>query len=226
MACANYFRTESSTIAQRREIAARFSVFPEKRKVVRGGAFMKVRAMLAAVLSVAATTLLAAPEANYDLVIRGGRIVDGTGNPWFYGDLAVNADRIAALGQVAGDAKRVIDATGLVVAPGFIDMHSHSDWVLLEDGNAQSKIRQGVTTEIIGESSSAGPFKGKLKPRSVSVKNTSTEITTLRDYFAAVERAGISVNIASYVGQGTIWECVMGSSFERPSPGEFKQMKQ
>jgi len=185
-----------------------------------------VRAILAAVLSIAATALSAEPEAKYDLVIRGGRIVDGTGNPWFYGDLAVNADRIVAVGRVAGDAKRAIDATGLVVAPGFIDMHSHSDWVLLEDGNAQSKIRQGVTTEIIGESSSAGPFKGKLKPRSVSVKNTSTEITTLGDYFAAAERAGISVNLASYVGQGTIWECVMGSSFERPSSGEFKQMKE
>ncbi len=175
-----------------------------------------IRVILAAVLSVAATALFAAPEANYDLVIRGGRIVDGTGNPWFYGDLAVNADRIVAVGRAAGDAKRVIDATGLVVAPGFIDMHSHSDWVLLEDGNAQSKIRQGVTTEIIGESSSAGPFKGKLKPRSVSVKNTSTEITTLRDYFAAAERAGISVNVASYVGQGTIWECVMPAHSLRP----------
>src|SRR5437899_924318 len=113
-----------------------------------------VRVILAAVLSVAATALLANPEANYDLVIRGGRIVDGTGNPWFYGDLAVNADRIAAVGRVAGDAKRLIDANGLVVAPGFIDMHSHSDWVLLEAGNAQSKIRQGGTTTIIGESTS------------------------------------------------------------------------
>src|SRR2546429_4472466 len=110
----------------------------------------------------------AGPE--YDLIIRGGKIVDGSGNPWFYGDVAAKGDRIAALGRVAGDAKRVIDASGLVVAPGFIDMHSHSDWTLLEDGNAQSKIHQGVTTEVIGESSSAGPFKGKLKPRSVSVK--------------------------------------------------------
>src|SRR5207249_700771 len=76
-------------------------------------------------------------------------------------------DRIVGVGRVRGDAKRIIDADGLVVAPGFIDMHSHSDWVLLEDGNAQSKIRQGVTTEVIGESSSAGPFKGRLKPRIV-----------------------------------------------------------
>src|SRR2546430_2649282 len=165
----------------------------------------------------------AGPE--YDMVIRHGKIVDGSGNPWFYGDVAVKGDRIAVVGRVAGDAKRMIEATGLVVAPGFIDMHSHSDWTLLEDGDAQSKIRQGVTTEIIGESSSAGPFQGKLKPRTVSVKNESIEIRALRDYFAAIERAGVSVNVASYVGEGTVWECVMGSSFDRPGPGELRQMK-
>src|SRR5204863_7378852 len=84
----------------------------------------------------------------YDVIIRNGKIVDGSGNPWFYGDVALQGDRIAAIGQVAGEGRRVIDAAGLVVAPGFIDMHSHSDWVLFEDGNAQSKIRQGVTTEV------------------------------------------------------------------------------
>src|SRR5438309_1255812 len=165
----------------------------------------------------------AGPE--YDLIIRHGKIVDGSGNPWFYGDVAVKGDRIVAIGRVGGDAKRMIDATGLVVAPGFIDMHSHSDWTLLEDGDAQSKIHQGVTTEIIGESSSAGPFQGKLKPRAVSVKNESIEIRAMRDYFDAIERAGVSVNVASYVGEGTVWECVMGSSFERPGPGELQQMK-
>ena len=105
-----------------------------------------------------------AAQPEYDLIIRGGKIIDGTANPWFQGDVAVKGDRIAVLGRVEGSAKRVIDANGLVVAPGFIDMHSHSDWVLLEDGNAESKIRQGVTTEVIGESTSAGPFTGKLKP--------------------------------------------------------------
>jgi len=170
-------------------------------------------------------TRVDAAEPTYDLILRGGKIVDGSGNPWFYGDVAATGDRIVTVGRVAGDAKRVIDASGLVVAPGFIDMHSHSDWTLLEDGNAQSKIRQGVTTEVIGESSSAGPFKGKLKPRSVSVKNEPLEIRALRDYFAAVERAGVSVNVASYVGEGTVWECVMGSSFDRPGPGELQRMK-
>src|SRR3989454_10524881 len=121
-----------------------------------------------AVISSVLTFPLFAAEAKYDLIIRGGRIVDGTDNPWFHGDVAVNGDRIVSIGRLSqGAGKREIDAKGLIVAPGFIDMHSHSDWVLLEDGNGQSKIRQGVTTEVIGESSSAGPFKGRLKPRIV-----------------------------------------------------------
>jgi len=166
----------------------------------------------------------AAPQ--YDIIIRQGMIVDGSGNPWFHGDVAIRGDRIASVGQVAGDAKRVIDASSRVVAPGFIDIHSHSDWVLFEDGGAQSKIRQGVTTEVIGEANSPGPFQGKLAPRTVSVRGEPVQIRSLSDYFAAVERAGIAVNVASYVGEGTIWECVMGSSFERPGPGEFRQMKE
>src|SRR5262245_3101403 len=85
----------------------------------------------------------------YDLVIRGGRIVDGTGSPWFRGDLAIRGDRVQLVGRVpeGAQARRTIDATGMVVAPGFIDIHSHSDSPLLEDGAGQSKIRQGVTTE-------------------------------------------------------------------------------
>ncbi len=162
---------------------------------------------------------------EYDLIIRNGKTIDGSGNPWFRGDVAISGDRIVSIGRIAGDAKRVIDATELVVAPGFIDMHSHSDWVLLEDGNAQSKIRQGVTTEVIGESTSAAPFKGKLAPRKVSVNGELVEIRTLRDYFGAIERSGISVNVASYVGEGQVWECVMGTSFDRPSPGDLDEMK-
>ena len=177
------------------------------------------------VVAVLSGLLVHSAEPPFDLIIRKGRIVDGSGNPWFYGDVGVRGDRIVAVGRIDGDAKRVIEAEGLVVAPGFIDMHSHSDWVLLADGSAQSKIRQGVTTEVIGESTSAGPSKGKLQPRTVTAKDQTVQIRALRDYFAAVERAGIAVNVASYVGEGTIWECVMGTSFDRPSPGEFQEMK-
>ena len=168
---------------------------------------------------------LRAAQPEFDLVIRHGRIVDGTGNPWFHGDVAIKGDRTVAVGQVAGAAKREIDARGLVVAPGFIDIHSHSDWLLLEDGGAPSKIHQGVTTEVLGEGSSAGPSKGKLVARPVSIQNQPAQIHTLAEYFTAVERSGIAVNVASYVGEGNVWECVMGQSFDRPGPAELQKMK-
>jgi N-acyl-D-amino-acid deacylase len=166
-----------------------------------------------------------AAEPEFDLVIRHGKIVDGTGNPWFHGDIAIKGNRIVAVGQVAGAGKREIEARGLVVAPGFIDMHSHSDWLLLEDGGAPSKVRQGVTTEVLGEGSSAGPSKGKLVPRPVSVRNKQASIHTLGEYFTTVEDSGIAVNVASYVGEGNIWQCVMGQSFDRPGPAELQKMK-
>src|SRR5437764_6598871 len=143
----------------------------------------------------------AADEPAYDLLIQGGTVVDGSGNPWFRGDVAVRGDRIAAVGRVPpGTAKRTIDAAGLVVAPGFIDMHSHSDFLLLEDGHAQSKIRQGVTTEVIGEGSSAGPYQGKLTSRRATAGGKPVSWTTLAGYFDALERSGTAVNVASYVG--------------------------
>jgi len=162
----------------------------------------------------------------YDLVIRNGKLVDGTGNPWFYADIAVRGDRIAAIGAVDdSEAKRTIDARGLVVAPGFIDMHSHSDFLLLEDGDAQSKIRQGVTTEVLGEGSSPGPFQGELAPRQTQIGDMRVELKTLGDYFEVVERAGISTNICSYVGINNVWQAVMGSAFDRPTPAQIVQMQ-
>jgi N-acyl-D-aspartate/D-glutamate deacylase len=174
---------------------------------------------------VAGSSLLPAAEPEFDLIIRGGRVIDGTGNPWFNGDVAIKEDRIVHVGRVTGEAKRVIDANGLVVAPGFIDIHSHSDWLLLEDGSAQGKIRQGVTTEMLGESISVGPFKGKMPVKKVEVGGREVEIRTVRDYFATVERAGIALNVATYVGQGQIWECVMGTSFDRPTAAQIGEMK-
>jgi N-acyl-D-aspartate/D-glutamate deacylase len=159
----------------------------------------------------------------YDLVIRHGKIVDGSGNPWFHGDVAVRGDRIVAVGRVKGTAKREIDAKGLIVAPGFIDMHSHSDYVLLEDGRAESKIRQGVTTEVLGEGNSAGPYQGKYTPRRAAA--VPRKWKTLGGYFEAIEKAGISVNVVSYVGLDNVWKCVMGDSFERPTAEERERMQ-
>jgi len=183
-------------------------------------------------LTTALTALLAGvaaaapPEAPYDLVIRNGRIVDGAGNPWFYGDVAVRGERIVAVGKIGDhEAKREIDAKGFVVSPGFIDMHSHSDFLLLEDGDAQSKIRQGVTTEILGEGDSAGPYQGKLSPRSVTVRGETVRLRKLADYFDAVERSGIAPNVASYVGLNNVWRSVMGDSFARPTTEQIEQMQ-
>jgi N-acyl-D-amino-acid deacylase len=163
------------------------------------------------------------PREPYDVAIRGGKIVDGTGNPWFEGDVAIRGDRIAAMGHLGADvlARRVIDARGLVVAPGFIDMHSHSDLLLLQDGDAQSKIRDGVTTEILGEDTSAGPVKGKLTIRG----DVPRTWTTLGGYFDTLESRGISVNVASYVGLGTLLGCVLGDSLGRPDAAQLEAMK-
>jgi N-acyl-D-aspartate/D-glutamate deacylase len=188
-----------------------------------------MRSLLALVVACGCVVLPApapAAEPEYDLLIRDGKIVDGTGNPWFYGDLAVRGDRIAAVGRVpAGSARREIDARGLVVAPGFIDMHSHSDYVLLEDGDAQSKVRQGVTTEVLGEGQSAGPYKGKLTPRRVAVRGHEYTWDTLGGYFDTLDKAGVAVNVASYVGMDNVWQGVMGTSHERPTADQRDQMK-
>jgi N-acyl-D-aspartate/D-glutamate deacylase len=169
-------------------------------------------------------SLFAAPavadDPPYDLVIRHARLVDGSGNPWVYADVAVRGDRIAAVGRVAGSGKREIDAKGLVVAPGFIDIHSHSDYLLLEDGNAPSKVHQGVTTEILGEGISAGPYTGETRA------DGRTRFETLGEYFRTVEKKGIAVNVASYAGMDNVWQSVMGTSYARPTPEQFARMKQ
>ena len=177
-------------------------------------------------LRLAAVTPASEEEEPYDLVLRNGKIVDGTGNPWYVGDVAVRGDRIVAVGRIPpAAAKREIDAKGLVVAPGFIDMHSHSDYTLLEDGDAQSKIRQGVTTEVIGEGQSAGPYLGKLPPHTAVVGRKTVHWTTLGEYFDVLEHAGVSVNVASYVGLDNIWQGVMGHSFDRPTAAQLDEMK-
>jgi N-acyl-D-amino-acid deacylase len=174
---------------------------------------------LAALLCVTPSYVAHAADPEYDLLVRNGRIVDGTGNPWFYGDVAVRGDRIVAVGRVpSGAAKREIDARGLVVAPGFIDMHSHSDQLLLEDGLAPSKIRQGVTTEVLGEGRSAAPNRNSGSRR--------INWPTLKEYFSNLERSGIAVNVVSYCGLDNVWTGVMGSSHERPTPEQFGQMKE
>ncbi|MEQ1828586.1 MAG: D-aminoacylase, partial [Pirellula sp.] len=175
-------------------------------------------------ICVAGNCILSAQEVQFDLVLRGGKIVDGTGNPWRLGDVAIRNDRIVAVGRIP-DSKpvRELDVTGLVIAPGFIDIHSHSDYVLLEDGQALSKLHQGVTTEVLGEGSSAGPYRGTVVNDAATAG--SRRYSTLASYFHALETAGTTVNVASYVGLDNIWRSVMGTSFDRPTPAQIEEMK-
>jgi N-acyl-D-aspartate/D-glutamate deacylase len=160
-----------------------------------------VSLLSAAVTIVLALGLGAAPAPaqtapDFDLLIRGGRVVDGTGNPGFVADVAIKQGRIAAIGKLGGrTAARAIDAAGLVVAPGFIDMHNHSDDTILADGDAQSMIRQGVTSMILGEGGSAAP---------------SDRFPDFKSYFAKVLEKGVSTNVGSYIGSGQVWERVHG----------------
>jgi len=168
-------------------------------------------------------------EGQYDLLIVNGRILDGAGSPWFEGSVAIAGGRIRDVGRLPNaTARRVIDARGLVVAPGFIDLHSHSDFTLLIDGAGQSKIRQGVTTEILGESESAGPILGPAVPefdKELARYGLTRDWTTLGEYFARVERQGTSVNIASYVGSGQVRMDVMGNVNRAPTPEEMEKMR-
>jgi N-acyl-D-aspartate/D-glutamate deacylase len=190
--------------------------------------FISIPATAWAVAALAVALQAEPAGAPYDLLIRGGRIVDGTGAPWFVGDLAIRGDRIVALGRnlPAENARRVIEARGLVVAPGFIDMHSHSDRPLLEDGAAQSKIRQGVTTEVLGEDSSGGPSKGKRRPQQVVRDGQTLEWTTLGGYLDTLEKSGIATNVATYVGLGTLLGCAQGDALERPGRTQLEAMKE
>jgi len=148
---------------------------------------------------------------DFDILIRNGRIADGTGNPTFHGDLGIKDGKIAALGRLPGrTAVRTIDASGLVVSPGFIDMHNHSDESILADGNAESMIRMGVTSMILGEGSSAAP---------------TSQFLRFRDYWAAILKSGVSTNIGSYVGSGLIYQAAHGSTPGPATPAEVEKMR-
>ncbi len=165
------------------------------------------------------------PE-EVDLLIRGGRIVDGTGSPWIQADIAVRGDTIVAVGRGSVEPRRIIDASGMVVSPGFIDMHAHSEYGLIVDPRGLSKVTQGVTTEVIGEHLSAGPVKGKAEddPMMVS-KPIERDWTTLGGFFDRIRKAGIGPNLVSYVGSGQVRACVVGYEERPASPAELEEMK-
>lgn len=167
----------------------------------------------------------------YDLVIRGATLVDGTGAPGREGDLAVAGDTIAAVGEAPGAARRELDAGGLVLAPGFIDIHTHSDFSLLLDGRAASVLHQGVSTQINGNCGISafpigpeGPYMGPLES---ARQRQALEIDweSAAGYFAALERGGLGINSAFFVGHGALRQAAMGQATEAPTPGQMARMK-
>jgi N-acyl-D-aspartate/D-glutamate deacylase len=170
-----------------------------------------------------------AQQAPFDTVIRGGRLLDGTGAPWIRADIAIRGDRIAAIGRLDGvPTRRTIDARNRIVAPGFIDMHSHSDFTLLVDGHAQSKIRQGVTTEVIGETESVGPMIGlavDVRKNALTPLGLKLDWQDFAGYFSRLEKQGISVNVLSFVGAGQLRTAVVGLENRPPSSAEIERMK-
>ncbi len=171
----------------------------------------------------------AAPP-EFDVVIKGGTVYDGSGAEPRKADVALRGDRIVGLGDFHdAKAKQTIDASGLAVAPGFINMLSWSTESLIADGHSQSEIRQGVTTEIMGEGTSMGPLNDAMKQRMLEEqKDIKYEITwkTLSEYLSFLEKRGVSCNVASFVGATTIREYVIGLEDKQPTPEQLDAMRE
>jgi N-acyl-D-aspartate/D-glutamate deacylase len=185
--------------------------------------------MTSALLLVALSTACGrtSAQAPYDVVIAGGSVLNGDGTPAVTADVGIRDGRIATIGDLkTAQARQRIDAAGLTVAPGFIDMHNHSDYTILVEPKAESMIRQGVTTMVLGESRSAGPVKQGANddPRS-RADGATVDWTTLGGYFARLERQHMSTNIASYVGEEQVWTYVKGYGQTPATPAEIEEMK-
>jgi N-acyl-D-amino-acid deacylase len=167
--------------------------------------------------------------AEFDVIIKGGTIYDGTGGEPKHVDLALRGDRIVGLGDFkTAKAKTIVDATGLAVAPGFINMLSWSTESLIQDGRSQSEIREGVTTEIMGEGESMGPVNDRVREHMLreqaDIKYDVTW-TTLSEYLRYLEKRGVSCNVASFIGAATIREYVIGFEDKQPTPEQLEQMR-
>jgi len=174
--------------------------------------------------------LAAAQRPEYDFIISGAHIVDGTGAPWVAGDIAIAGDRIVAIGDLSkAVARKRLDAKGLVVSPGFIDVQGQSEFNLLIDNRVASKITQGITTEITGEGSSIAPASDRMKKESEEVAKkygVTVDWSTLDEYFKHFERTKSAINLGTFVGAGGVRNYVMGTVNRPASPQELEQMRQ
>ncbi len=165
----------------------------------------------------------------FDVIVRGGTVYDGTGGAPVAADVGIRRDRIVAVGKLApADARTVVDARGLAVAPGFINMLSWSGESLIADGRSQSEIRQGVTLEVLGEGTSMGPLNDAMKRRALAAQGDikyAIEWTTLAEYLAWLQKHGISTNVASFIGAATIRTHVLGLEDVQPTDAEIQEMR-
>src|SRR5213596_2945311 len=193
--------------------------------------FLCVGAFLTIVLRISAQAPSPSPApGDFDVIIRGGTVYDGTGAEPRQADVAIRGDRVAGVGDFkSAKARTVIDANGLAVAPGFINMLSWSNESLIQDGRSQSEIRQGVTTEIMGEGESMGPVNDRVREhmlREQSDIKYDIKWNTLAEYLRYLENRGISCNVASFIGATTIRENVIGFEDKQPTPEQLDQMRE
>src|SRR5213080_3434562 len=193
--------------------------------------FLWAVAFLTIVLAMLAQERSQSPApADFDVIIRGGTVYDGTGAAPRQADVAICGDRIAEIGDLkTAKVKTVVDARGLAVAPGFINMLSWSNESLIQDGRSQSEIRQGVTTEIMGEGESMGPVNDRVREHMLREQaDIKYEIkwNTLAEYLRYLETRGVSCNVASFIGATTIRENVIGFEDKAPTPEQLDQMRE
>ena len=182
-------------------------------------------------LPLAAGVLALTPsDEPYDLLITGGRVVDGTGAPWFVADVGIRGGKIAAVGPLAGrPAKKTLDARGMYVSPGFIDLLGQSEYNVLVDKRAASKITQGITTEVTGEGSSIAPLNDAMLAEGKDVYQRygfTPDFRTLGGYFQTFERRGSAINLGTFVGAGTVRDFVIGKADRRATPEELAKMQE
>src|SRR5437870_7448076 len=213
------------------ELAGKTSLSPESGEYRLG---MKFRTNMtlkksALILLFALASVPASPAQSLDIVISNGHIVDGTGSPWYSGDIGIREGRIVAIGNLAeAPRKRTIDAKGEVVAPGFIDMLGQSELTILVDPRLPSKIFQGIVTEITGEGGSAAPLNDAIIAADRSGYehvHITPDWKTLGEYFARLEKRGMGINLASYVGATQVRRMVLGDDNKQPTPRQLEQMK-
>ncbi|MGH9601921.1 MAG: hypothetical protein ACRD24_05975 [Terriglobales bacterium] len=175
---------------------------------------------------------VAALAQQYDVLIRNGRVVDGSGNPWVYADVGIRGDRIAFVGRApaGATAQRTLDASGLVVAPGFIDMLGQSEISLLIDPRAVSKITQGITTEITGEGSSVAPLDDRLAREARKLERLErlgipVDWRNFDQYFARLAKQGAGINLGTFVGAAQVRRMVIGDADRAPTREEMARME-